>query len=915
MPSIFRSSLARFTQIGALFVVLLLASAFTGAQADAGAGSADLLDDPEALRTRLLKHRTEEAEAKTARAAELLRGPQSRTVNQFDWDVHHYDIDITVDPGTHIVSGTVTTTAEVLVPSLTVFDLNLVATLSVTGATSGGSAATYGRVSNVVTVTLDRTYTTGETVVVELSYSGNPQGEAFGWSSFDGSDMIWTLSEPYGARSWWPCKDHNYDKADSLDIRVAVPDPLIVASNGLLQSATPSGGWTTYHWKTNYPTATYLVSLAIHAYTTFSHSYSPIGGGGPMPVDYYVFASHFSAVQATYALTVPMIEAFAAGYGEYPFVNEKYGHAEFTWGGGMEHQTLTSMGGYSEDLISHELAHQWWGDMVTCDTFNHIWLNEGFATWSEAYWKEQSDGFATYQNYMAAAAYFGAGTIYVEFPGFENIFDVNLSYNKGSWVPHMLRGVVGDTDFFAGLAHYRSVYGFDSATTEEFRDAMEFVSGKDLDAFFQQWIYGEYYPVYGFSWDETTPGEISLTINQLQMNTGLFTMPIDVRVTTSTGTFDFVVENSLASENYTLNVTGDITTVQLDPDNWILREVETFVTNPTFDAGILLVNGVDWASYDTEIRTAYADSVYWADLPFDFWDNFAEPGAGYPANLPTPLGHGSVPPEVLGSYSTVVWVGNNYNGDLPKWNETPIESYLDVGGNVLLLTRRGNTFLAGDLSTHLGVTWGSLQTTLANTTAVHPSFVDIGFTGTQSWNDLVSTTVGPNSTLVLQSVAGSTQGSGVIAEPPGGGTHRADGGKLAYIAGRSYRMNTTNLRDNVETILKDFFGEPYSSGAIDAPVVAASGGSLRLAPGVPNPFRSETRITFELPRAGAAEVVIFDVSGRRVRTLVGGIQPAGSHTVSWNGVDDRGHRAAAGVYFVRLSAGEEVRTRPVVRLR
>ena len=149
-------------------------------------------------------------------------------------------------------------------------------------------------------------------------------------------------------------------------------------------------------------------------------------------------------VQATYALTVPMIDAFAQGYGEYPFVQEKYGHAEFTWGGGMEHQTISSMGGWSEDLISHELAHQWWGDMITCADFGHIWLNEGFATWSEAYWKELSDGVETYRLYMDYASYWGGGTIFVEDPLNDNIFDGNLSYNKGSWVVHMLRGVLGD---------------------------------------------------------------------------------------------------------------------------------------------------------------------------------------------------------------------------------------------------------------------------------------------------------------------------------------------------------------------------------------------------------------------------------------------------------------------------------------
>lgn len=910
------------------FVLLLtLGAAFAGAvilpdmsPADASpavtaatpsAGTVDQIPD---LRERRDQIHLREAESKAALARAWTQRPSLRTANQNDWDVHHYDLDLNVDPSTHVLSGTVTTAAEVVAATLTQMQFQLTG-LTVSAATAGGSSTTWSRTSTILTVDLDRTYTTGETVTVAVTYSGNPAGEAFGWSSFGGSDMIWTLSEPFGARSWWPCKDLNIDKADSVDIRVTVPDPLIVASNGVLQSTTPSGGWTTYHWKTTYPISTYLVSMAIHPYTVFSHTYTPMAGGS-MPVDYYVYPSHYSAVQATYALTVPMIGAFAGGYGEYPFVDEKYGHAEFVWGGGMEHQTLTSLGGYSEDLISHELSHQWWGDHITCQDFHHIWLNEGFATFSEAYWKEQTEGIDTYHLYMDAAAYYGSGTIYVEYPAIEDIFDTNLSYNKASWVPHMLRHVVGDTDFFAGLAAYRAAYGMGTATTEQFRDVMANVSGKNLDAFFQQWIYGEYFPVYRPSWTESSPGTIDLTIEQAQTNTGLFTMPIDVRVTTSGGTFDFTVDNSLATQDYQLSVTGDVQSVEIDPDHWILRQVETTVANPTFGSGVLVVNGVDWGTYTSEIRTAYADSVFWADLPFTFWDNFPEPSGGYPANLPAPIGHGSVPADLLGKFSAVVWVGNNYNGDLPKWVETPIESYLNAGGNVLLLSRMGNDFLSGSLASYLGITITNTSVTPANMNAVHPAFQNISFTGTQSYTDLFSTSVGPNSTLLFQSQTGlgPFYGSGVIAEPPGGGTARPDGGKFAHIAGRPYRMNHANLRANVETILKDFFGEPYTS-VIGVPLAGAKRSPIALEPGAPNPFRAATRIAFRLPAARSADVTIYDVTGRLVRTLLNGPQPAGYGEVTWNGRDAAGEIAASGVYYVRLRSGGEERTRPVVHLR
>nr|MEE4266729.1 M1 family metallopeptidase [Candidatus Krumholzibacteria bacterium] len=435
-------------------------------------------DSPDHWGAHLLEHRFQEAQSKEAKAKQYLMVEAEKTANQELFDVIHYGLDLNLNPSSRILSGTVATTALVTGNSLATMDLNLKSNMNVSAVTAGGASSTFLRSGNLLTVNLDRTYATGETVAVTVTYSGNPSGEAFGWDSHSGQHMIWTLSEPYGAREWWPCKDLNTDKADSLDITVTVPSNLVVASQGLLQSDTTEGSLRTFHWKTNYPTVPYLVSLAIYPYTRYSDWYTPLDGSDPVEVQFFVYPDHFNSVQSTYALTVPMIGAFAEAYGEYPFVDEKYGHAEFTWGGGMEHQTISSMGGWSEDLISHELGHQWWGDMVTCADFGHIWLNEGFATWGEAFWAEQAYGFSTYQEYMAIASYFGGGTIFVENPFTENIFDGNLSYNKGSWIVHMLRGALGDEDFFAGLQQYRTNHLYGSATTEELQAALEAVSGR-----------------------------------------------------------------------------------------------------------------------------------------------------------------------------------------------------------------------------------------------------------------------------------------------------------------------------------------------------------------------------------------------------------------------------------------------------
>jgi hypothetical protein len=515
---------------------------------------------------------------------------------------------------------------------------------------------------------------------------------------------------------------------------------------------------------------------------------------------------------------------------------------------------------------------------------------------------------------MDAAAYWGPGTIYVESPtNFSVIFDTNLSYNKASWVVHMLRHVMGDTDFFAGLAAYQATYGYGTATTDQFRDVMETASGQDLHAFFQQWIHGEYYPVYRYSWTPA-PGGIDLVVEQTQTNTGLFTMPIDVRVETTTGTYDLVVQNAAAVESYNLPVSGTVQSVALDPDRWILRRVEPTITNPTFSQGILVVNGVDWDTYGTEITTAYQDSVFWGDHPVSFWDTFAEPAGGYPTNLPTPLGHGALPTGLMGDFSAVVWVGNNYNGDLLDWLDSPVASYLDTGGNLLLLTRRGTTFVDSTLTAKLGVTWTQTQTTLGNCTAAYPGLADMAFTGAQNWNDVFSTTVGANSTLLFEDTSVSGRGTGVLAQPPGGGTHRPDGGRFVYVAGRPYRMDHDSLRANVELILEDLFGEPYTP-AVVAPVEPSSASTLSLLPNRPNPVARETLIPYSIPTSGGVEVSVYDVSGRRVRTLIRGVQPAGEHTVRWDGQDARARRVTAGVYFVRLEVPGRSLSRPVVVLR
>lgn len=504
-------------------------------------------------------------------------GQDKATANMDFYDVHFYGLDLELNPSTQILQGTVLVGAAVVGSPIASLDLNLQDNMAVLEVRAGGLATGFSRSAHILTINLDRQYLPGEQVSVEIDYAGNPESADFGWDTYGGEPLIWTLSEPYGARKWWPCKDLNTDKADSVDINVTVPDNLIPVSNGLLDEVTvPAPGQHTYHWRERYPIVPYLVAVTAHPFMVLHDQYQSLLGG-PMPLDYYIIPEWVDEATA-FDIVPNMMVAFAAAFSEYPFVNEKYGHVHFPWGGGMEHQTMTSLGYwiYNHGIIAHELGHQWFGDLVTCADFRHIWLNEGFATWTEAYWREVSEGESAYHDEMALARYLGPGSIFVENPTNSSvIFDYDLTYRKASWVPHMLRHILGDTDFFFAVRQYLDLYGHDSATTEQLQAVMEDVSGRDLTAFFQQWIYGEFYPIYDYSWDWWANGDgyrVSLRVEQSQTLTGLFTMPLDVVIQTAGGPVDFVIENSEQIQYYHFQVDDPVTAILLDPDHWVLRE-------------------------------------------------------------------------------------------------------------------------------------------------------------------------------------------------------------------------------------------------------------------------------------------------------------------------------------------------------
>jgi aminopeptidase N len=481
----------------------------------------------------------------------------------------------------------VTITARATEDSLRIVTFDLSNAMTIDSVRLGGIRLAFNHYPLFFEVQLNRAYAAGELMSLEIFYHGVPLGTGFGsfvFSSHAGVPWVWSLSEPYGARDWWPCKNHPLDKADSVDILITCDSRFKVGSNGRLLSVIDNGNNTrTHHWSGRYPIASYLVSITLTDFAEFSNwfHYSPQDS---MEVLNYVLPEHLAQAQAALPGTVSMLRVFSDVFGLYPFINEKYGHSEFGLGGAMEHQTMTSTTTFAENTLSHELAHQWFGDLITCANWPNLWLNEGFATYSEALYLEAAYGIAAYRSHMEdklESALRAQGTLYVEdTSSVQNLFNNNRVYSKGAAVLHMLRHILGDSVFFRSVRSYVADprFRFGTATTEDLQEVFESVSGLSLDYFFRQWVYGENHPQYSMSWDaEQSAGGFVTTVQVFQTtrtnNPTFFIMPIDLRLSAGTRDTTFVVTPAFSGEAFSIHTPFMPDRVELDPDHWILGEM------------------------------------------------------------------------------------------------------------------------------------------------------------------------------------------------------------------------------------------------------------------------------------------------------------------------------------------------------
>ena len=409
----------------------------------------------------------------------------------------------------------------------------------------GISGVSFTHINDTLTINLDNTYNSGNVAEVKIYYRHLDVSGSF----YTGNGIAFTDCEPEGAREWFPCWDKPSDKA-LFDITAKVPDNVLFASNGRLQDSIHTNDTIFYHWISKDPIATYLMVITSKAGYNLDIVYWPMisNPATKIPIRFYYNSGEDPSVSEN--IIVDMTNFYSTIFCEHPF--EKNGFAtldmQFIWGG-MENQTLTSLceGCWLEYLTAHEYAHQWFGDMITCGTWADIWLNEGFATYTEALWTEHKSGYNAYHTHV-----YNDATYYLtNNPGWEianqnwtittpplsELFNYAVTYCKGACVLHMLRYTLGDSLFFASLKSYAgdtANFKYKSAVITDFITKINQVSGQNLDWFFYEWLYLPNHPVYANTYNFVNNGNGSWTVNftakQTQTNTGFFKMPIELLI-------------------------------------------------------------------------------------------------------------------------------------------------------------------------------------------------------------------------------------------------------------------------------------------------------------------------------------------------------------------------------------------------
>ncbi|MFM7596482.1 MAG: M1 family aminopeptidase [Flavobacteriales bacterium] len=522
------------------------------------------------------------------------------------YDVNYYKLDLNMTNTTTALSGYAEMKATALVPLDTIL-YELFATLSISSVSLNGVNVPFVRTNSAVKIGVN--YPAGTVFTIRTNYSGTPptaQTNPLGGSGMSnatspswGNEVVWSLSEPFCAYEWWPCKQSLTDKADSCDINITVPNACKAGSNGKLMNVMDLGNGTSrYEWQHRHPIDYYLISVSVAEYVEYNVYANPVNAPAPILIQNYIYNNPQTLpnFQADIDETADFIELYYDLYGPYPFENEKYGHCMAPFSGGMEHQTMTTQGFFNPNLTAHELGHQWWGDYVTCASWCDIWVNEGFASYSEQLMlehlypgQEVQNMLDVHSNVMSQAG----GSVWVlDSLNEARIFSGRLTYDKGAAIIHSMRYLMNnDSLFYATLRNFLASKAYATAYGIDVRDAFTQASGIDYTPFFDEWYFGEGYPTYSVEWRQLGSDalvKISHTSSMPNV-TPTFTNPIDLKFTRP-GTTDTTIRFDITTNAITFQISGIGTinnSIVIDPSNWIVNQNGTIGMNDLLDISAL----------------------------------------------------------------------------------------------------------------------------------------------------------------------------------------------------------------------------------------------------------------------------------------------------------------------------------------
>lgn len=524
--------------------------------------------------------------------------------NTLNYDLKYQRLEVFLDPAVLQISGSVTSH---FLPNASIssiyFDLTNLLTVSEVNY-HGANLPFQQLATKEIKIDFPANIPANSLDSLTIKYSGVPDNSgraSFFVGTHNGSPVLSTLSEPYGAQNWFPTKQSMNDKIDAFDFKITTPNQYSVAANGKLMSETAvAGNNKLTYWRTQYPTAAYLIALSIGDFVKTND----VIGASSFPFINYIYPDTASntAVQNNLQWTKELMTIFETYFGTYPFANEKYGHMEFAVNGAaMEHQTMSSMNSFEKSTIAHELGHQWFGDKITCGSWNDIWLNEGFAVFSEhlVFEKNQMnyDQFMAYLlNQKNIITSLTNGKVYVSDSDLGNIstlFSGRLTYLKGGYVLRMMKWVLGDAVFYQMIKDYATNpnFAYQYATTEQFKNQILVSTGRNFTEFFNDWIYGEGYPIYDIKWNQSTGSqEIQFLVSQTQSDPSVsfFEMPLPIRITGVNGEVaDLVLDNTFSNQNFAKPINFQVATVEFNKEHQMLERNSTVTLDPALSTNSL----------------------------------------------------------------------------------------------------------------------------------------------------------------------------------------------------------------------------------------------------------------------------------------------------------------------------------------